>query len=224
MEGKWLLANGSASLAMDYYRLALKQKARSLSSEPMEVRIVFSNILFDIGTIQRSLSSPWKAIEAFHWCLDERRACYEPHHPTIGIVLECLASCYNDIGDHSNAVVYLNEALVMYLDRGDNGDQNARLFYVWAEIGKTQQLCGCEDAARSALKEAARVFWCDSHEASSSNTCANMLYLLECWGNTLATTEELNEAVTFFFQLDLLPYIWEHCRHQPNRAAAASAA
>jgi tetratricopeptide (TPR) repeat protein len=154
MLGKKLQDLGNYKQALQYYRTALQCKNRTIDSEPQSVQAAFADILFDIGNIHLvpGFEDRAKSMEAFHFCLDIRRACFGSSHPAVASVLYKLASIHSSFGEHQYALELLLEAVSILLCAIP--EDKVGLIEVWTAIGKVQEALGQTDEAQSSFQEA----------------------------------------------------------------------
>jgi tetratricopeptide (TPR) repeat protein len=153
--GKQLQATGNYSQALHFYRTALQCKNKTIDSEPQSVQEAFADILYDIGNIHlvRGFENRAKSMEAFHFCLEIRRACFGSSHPAVASVLYKLASIHSSFADNEYALDLLLEAVSILLCDSHEGN-NCGLIEVWSAIGKVQEALGEREEARSSFQEA----------------------------------------------------------------------
>lgn len=142
--------------ALSSYKTALQSKNSTIDREPKHIQAQFADILFNIGRIHMlpQFDDKTKSLEAFHFCLALRRACFGSSHPSVAPVLCKLASIYHCFGDQHYTLELLLEALSILLFEKKN---KLALAEVWTALGKVQQSLGRADDAESSFQEAARV-------------------------------------------------------------------
>lgn len=155
--GELLQKSGRYREALVQYRVALQCKNKTFASEPKVVQAIFGDILFDIGTIhwQFEHGDLEQSLEAFHFCLQVRRACFGSNHPVVARTLCQVALLHASAYDHEYALQMLLEALYIFLTV--TPDDRSSLFNVWMAIGNTQQALGFVEEAESAYQEAEQV-------------------------------------------------------------------
>ena len=155
--GKMLQQSGRYREALENYRVALQCKNKTFASEPKVVQAIFGDVLFDIGTIHWEFrhGDPEQSLEAFHFCLQVRRACFGSNHPAVARTLCQVASLHASADDHECALQMFLEALYIFL--AVTPEDRAALFNVWMAIGNAKQALGLVEEAQSAFQEAEQV-------------------------------------------------------------------
>ena len=77
-EGRQLHKTSQFAKAMDKYKVALQCKHRTIQSEPQTIQEKFCCTLYYIGKlhIEAGADDTMRGIEAMHFCLNVRRACF----------------------------------------------------------------------------------------------------------------------------------------------------
>jgi hypothetical protein len=155
--GKSMQNQKNYDRALDCYREALLMKNKKIAAEPEDVQSMFSDVLFNIGTIHQlpQFQDAVKSLESFHYCLDVRRECLGSHHPSTAEVMFKLASLHTSFREYEYALQLLVEVLSILLT-AEKEDKKG-LIQVWTSLGQVQQALGHTEDAKSSFFEASQV-------------------------------------------------------------------
>jgi tetratricopeptide (TPR) repeat protein len=151
--GDSLHESGHLTQALLCYRAALHCKNNTIRSEPSAMQEDFASVLFKIGAIHMSptIKDDAQCLDAFHNCLDLRRACLGTLHGDVAAVLFMLASVHSSLGDQQYALELLVESVSILLVTCP--DNTEALVKVWTALGLVQEALGEAEDAASSMKE-----------------------------------------------------------------------
>ena len=107
--GTYVIRQGNAFQAIEYYEKALEMKKAFLGDSHLSVADTLNNL----GLAWSSLGENKKAIEYYEKALEMKKAFLGDSHPSVADTLNNLGAAWSDLGENKKAIEYYEKALEM---------------------------------------------------------------------------------------------------------------